>query len=129
MDYCPEIKVLLGDTIRRGDCCMDLGANIGLLTVVMAELAGPEGTVIAVEPNAASLENLERTVAGCGLRQVRAVLGGVRDADAGAWFARTADSANRSRCDRPAMGAWISFLTPGLVADHAGGRLPDFVKV
>jgi FkbM family methyltransferase len=42
---------LLRAIVKPGDVCMDLGANVGAYTLVMAFAAGPAGRVIAVEPN------------------------------------------------------------------------------
>jgi len=49
--YEPAITSLIKHIVRRGDVCLDIGANIGTLTLVMGFAAGPEGRVIAVEPN------------------------------------------------------------------------------
>ncbi|WP_082769709.1 FkbM family methyltransferase [Caulobacter sp. CCH9-E1] len=53
-----------GDVLRRlvrpGMSVADVGANIGLLTLVMARAAGPEGKVIAFEPEATPRANLEK---------------------------------------------------------------------
>lgn len=52
------------DVLRRlvlpGMSVADVGANIGLLTLVLARAAGPEGKVIAFEPEAAPRSNLEK---------------------------------------------------------------------
>jgi FkbM family methyltransferase len=34
-----------------GDCCIDVGANIGVHTIRLAKLVGPKGSVIALEPD------------------------------------------------------------------------------
>ncbi|MHB8694014.1 MAG: FkbM family methyltransferase [Solirubrobacteraceae bacterium] len=47
---------------ERGGVHVDAGANIGVMTSVLARCAGPEGLVIAVEPNPASLELLHANV-------------------------------------------------------------------
>jgi FkbM family methyltransferase len=47
----PEIVNLIKHTVRPGDVCLDIGANVGAHTLVMARLAGPSGRVIAVEPH------------------------------------------------------------------------------
>ena len=53
-----------GDVLRRlvqpGMVVADVGANIGLLTLIMAWAAGPGGKVIAFEPEATPRANLEK---------------------------------------------------------------------
>lgn len=53
-----------GDVLRRliqpGMVVADVGANIGLLTLIMAWAAGPAGKVIAFEPEAIPRANLEK---------------------------------------------------------------------
>ena len=53
-----------GDALRRliqpGMVAADVGANIGLLTLVMAWATGPGGQVIAFEPEAVPRSNLEK---------------------------------------------------------------------
>jgi len=53
-----------GDVLRRlvqpGMVVADVGANIGLLTLIMAWAAGPGGKVIAFEPEAIPRANLEK---------------------------------------------------------------------
>ena len=53
-----------GDVLRRlvqpGMVVADVGANIGLLTLLLAWAAGPSGKVIAFEPEAVPRSNLEK---------------------------------------------------------------------
>ena len=49
--------------VRRGDVVFDIGANVGLHTVLLSSLAGPEGRVFAFEPNRELYPALARTVA------------------------------------------------------------------
>jgi FkbM family methyltransferase len=74
-DYEPETFAFLRASCRAGDVALDIGAHIGLFTVVMARLVGPGGRVFSFEPTPTTREALERTVAlnGCGDRtEVRA---------------------------------------------------------
>lgn len=48
--------------LRQGDTVLDLGANVGQMTLEMAELVGPTGRVIAVEPAPGNLRLLRRHV-------------------------------------------------------------------
>ena len=42
---------LLGRLLREGDVYVDVGANIGLMTVYAAKTVGMKGKVLAIEPN------------------------------------------------------------------------------
>jgi FkbM family methyltransferase len=60
--YEPETFAFLRRSCHRGDVALDIGAHIGLFTVVMARLVGPEGKVFSFEPTPATREALKRTV-------------------------------------------------------------------
>jgi FkbM family methyltransferase len=49
--------------VRPGWTAIDVGANCGYFTLLMADLVGPHGHVIAVEPNPAMTPLLRRSVA------------------------------------------------------------------
>jgi len=130
-DYCPEIKAFLSDAIRNGDFCVDLGANIGLLTVVMARLVGATGAVVAVEPNAASLASLQQTVSRCHLRQIEPVLAGIgARRGRGDLFCPPGASSESFEVRQPDGHGQIDVLSYGdLVACYGADRQPDFIKV
>jgi FkbM family methyltransferase len=50
--------VYLRRKLRKGDIFLDVGANIGLWTLVAASAVGPEGAVLSFEPNPATYEHL-----------------------------------------------------------------------
>ena len=50
--------------VAPGDVALDIGANMGIHTVLLARLVGPRGRLFAFEPNSALLPTLRRTVAG-----------------------------------------------------------------
>jgi hypothetical protein len=75
--YCPELRALITDILRPGDLCFDLGANVGLLTAIMAQLVGSAGKVIAVEPNPAVTAQLSHTFSRCFPGRVSVVQAGV----------------------------------------------------
>lgn len=56
--------------LRAGDVFMDVGANLGLFTVLAADAVGPAGRVHAFEPNPERLRSLQRNVAINGLTNV-----------------------------------------------------------
>lgn len=55
---------------RRGDTIVEVGANIGTETVSFADIVGPEGRVVALEPDEENFRSLERMVELNGFRQV-----------------------------------------------------------
>jgi FkbM family methyltransferase len=75
---------VMSDLLMPGDGVLDVGANIGLMTVHAARLVGPAGMVIALEPALRPLEFLQTNVELNELRNVRIVRKG-----AGAAAART----------------------------------------
>jgi FkbM family methyltransferase len=48
--------------LGRGDIVVDAGANIGSFTINAASIVGPEGKVIAIEPEKANCDILRRTI-------------------------------------------------------------------
>src|SRR4051794_23344965 len=61
-DYEPGTFSFLRAHCGRGDTAMDLGAHLGLFTVVMARLVGPNGRVFSFEPTPQTRAVLEKTV-------------------------------------------------------------------
>lgn len=48
--------------LRRGDVAADVGANIGAYTMLAASMVGPEGSVVAFEPDPCNIERLRRQI-------------------------------------------------------------------
>jgi FkbM family methyltransferase len=48
--------------VKRGQTVLDVGANVGLFSVTMADLVGPQGRVHAFEPLQQNLALLERSI-------------------------------------------------------------------
>lgn len=48
--------------LQPGMTCVDVGANVGYYTLLMANVAGPEGHVVALEPNPRIAELLRQTL-------------------------------------------------------------------
>jgi FkbM family methyltransferase len=58
----PEVSRLLPRLVRPGATVLDIGANLGYYTCLLAALVGPRGRVIAFEPNAAIAARLWASV-------------------------------------------------------------------
>jgi FkbM family methyltransferase len=55
----PEVMHVMNKVLQEGDLAIDVGANIGVFTLLMAKLVGPEGKVLAFEPGPNNLPKLE----------------------------------------------------------------------
>jgi FkbM family methyltransferase len=62
-DFDPKITWVLERVLRPGDAVVDIGANAGIVTLCAAHLVGAEGSVHAVEPQAAVAGLLRRSAA------------------------------------------------------------------
>lgn len=69
----PEID-LFKQLIRQGDVVLDVGANIGALTVPLGHMVGPQGRVWAFEPQWSVAQVL---VANCAINQIPAKVSAV----------------------------------------------------
>ena len=58
--YEPALTDFVRATVRPGDVCVDVGANIGWFAIAMARQAGPDGTVFAIEAAPGNVECLRR---------------------------------------------------------------------
>ena len=54
--------VVMKRIIRGGDVVYDIGANFGIFSLLMSDLVGANGRVLAFEPNPEILKNLELTL-------------------------------------------------------------------
>jgi FkbM family methyltransferase len=77
----PELARILKLIVRPGDVCIDIGANVGAYTLVMAFAAGPEGKVIAVEPNPHVADEMRANLALNRLGNVRVVEAALTEED------------------------------------------------
>jgi FkbM family methyltransferase len=71
--YEDHIARLFSYLVEPGDRCVDVGANVGLHTVRLAKLAGPQGEVIAIEPDPEIAQRASENIALNGLANVRII--------------------------------------------------------
>jgi FkbM family methyltransferase len=50
-EYESELTAIVSGLVKPGDVCVDVGANFGWYTTLLAKIVGPAGKVIAVEPS------------------------------------------------------------------------------
>ena len=71
----PEGSVMRAvfDNVRPGDIVWDVGANVGLYTIMLGNAVGPGGTVLGFEPMPACHDRLLRNIAANTVPHVRAL--------------------------------------------------------
>jgi FkbM family methyltransferase len=107
----------LREVVKPGMTVFDIGANVGQMTLEMAELVGPTGRVIAVEPGPGNLALLQRHVEGNGFAQRVTILAAACCATHGG----EADLALLEASD-DAVGSGFQLDGLGLNAAEAGVR-------
>jgi len=61
-DYATARVSEIRQVVKEGDVVVDIGANIGYFTVLLADIVGPKGKVYAFEPDPRSFNILQRTI-------------------------------------------------------------------
>jgi FkbM family methyltransferase len=77
----PDLAAFMRRRLRPGDTFIDVGADIGYLSVLGSRLVGPHGVVVAIEPAPFAIAALQETVAMNDLTNIRLVAGAVSDRD------------------------------------------------
>lgn len=72
-NYETDVTAVFRHVLRPGSNVLDLGANIGYFTMLSAELVGPTGSVIAVEPNPTNARLIEASRRANGFSQVTVI--------------------------------------------------------
>jgi FkbM family methyltransferase len=73
----PAVQAALVERLRPGMVFYDLGANIGLFTLLGARLVGDTGKVFSFEPDPASLVRLRRNIRRNGFKNIVVVESGI----------------------------------------------------
>lgn len=60
--YEPSVRHVIDATLHPGDTALDIGANMGLWSLRMAERVGPAGRVLAFEPGLRTLPQLRTNI-------------------------------------------------------------------
>ena len=60
--YDPLLTRILESVVTYDSVCIDIGANVGALTLVMSKLTGPKGMVYAFEPGPSTFKRLQANI-------------------------------------------------------------------
>jgi FkbM family methyltransferase len=135
--YEPELQEAISDLVRPGSVEYDVGANIGYISLLLAQAAGENGSVYAFEALPANLERLRQNLALNGIgNRVKVIPGAVSNTSAPVRFligpsggmGKAEGSAGRQELVYPQ-----AIQVPGIVLDEfvyqAGNPAPQVVKM
>lgn len=61
-EYEEHVRKALRENVREGDTFVDIGTNVGVMSLLAGKIVGPKGRVIAIEPEPANLQMLYRGI-------------------------------------------------------------------
>jgi FkbM family methyltransferase len=77
----PNISRIMRSIVNTGDVCIDIGANIGLHTILLSKLVGDKGKVYAFEPVPYNIKKLNTNLSLSGCTNVNIVDKAVADSN------------------------------------------------
>jgi FkbM family methyltransferase len=84
-------------TLKPGQTVLDVGANVGLYSALSGKLVGPEGRVVAFEPDPESFHYLQQTIRENELENVHAVNAAASESDGSAHLFTSTSNRGDSR--------------------------------
>ena len=126
--YEEPVRQALRAHLRPGDVCLDVGANIGVMTFLASSIVAADGLVVAVEPNPENVQVLYRTMRMTGVSNVMVLP--MAASDSRRVFSLTGRSNTHLVAAREAIGGGGHFVQ-SVPLDDLFGDLPrlDFVKM
>jgi len=100
-----RVMELLKDFLRPGDVALDIGANVGLYSVLLARAVGPSGRVFACEPGRLNSQHLAENLELNGLKNVQVFRKALADRSGTAKLYASAVIGNSSLSDSAAGNA------------------------
>ena len=118
-----QTQSILAERLRPGDVFYDLGANIGLFSLLAARCVGDSGRVFSFEPDAVNAERLRRNAKRNSFSQITVIESGVWSCT-GAMDFSTADHASPDR----GVGSFLSGSGGSVSTRVRVIALDDFVR-
>jgi FkbM family methyltransferase len=135
--YEPQISQVMSSLLQAGSTVVDVGANWGYFTLMAAQLAGPSGRVLALEPDPRLFDLLQRNLSLNGSTQAEALPWAAGADRATRTLEGYADGAanrgvSRIRADGPGSGGTTFAVTTvplDVLLDERGVGTVDLIKI
>jgi len=128
--YEPKLVEFLDTRNASGWTCLDIGANVGAVTLLLAKLVGAEGKVFAIEPGPPNLRRLQKNL---DLnpelaRRVQVVPAGMGRSRSELWWAEEKGNPGNALLSQEGTHRIPVDTVDNFVREHDLDRL-DFVKI
>ncbi len=131
--YQRDVLRVMRRHVRAGMTAYDLGAHMGYFALVLAKLVGPDGRVLAFEPDPRNLHALRTNLVTNGITNVRVSAVAVADKSAQVSFATFPFSSVShiadSRTPQDAQRITVTALTLDSFVYEDGNPPPSFMKI
>lgn len=127
-----HILELLASTVRPGDVVYDIGSNFGFYTVLLAKAVGPNGVVIAVEPESQSYDHLQENLKLNALTNVRSFRLGLGDqsGEAKLFLGEVAGASSLGQSSETAHSyKWVQVVEGDHLVEEKSLPVPRVVKI
>lgn len=126
----PEVTETLRRFIAAGMTVVDVGANVGWYTLLSAQLVGPRGRVLSIEPEPRNFQSLVDSVTLNGFRNVEPIEAAVADFDGETALFLSRENPGGHSMVWPAVGhVNVRALTLDTILAQRGIPRADLVKI
>lgn len=125
---------LLNDFLRPGECFYDLGAHIGVFSMIAARIVQKQGTVLSFEPDPANAKVLAANAARNGFSCIRVIEAAAWSSNDTLQFVKSNPNSSGMEghiSEKPAQGKAVNIRAVALDDFVSAGdnRPPDFIKM
>ncbi|HEV2034894.1 MAG TPA: FkbM family methyltransferase [Candidatus Dormibacteraeota bacterium] len=131
--YQRDVLEVMRRHVKAGMTAYDVGAHMGYFALVLAKLVGPDGRVLAIEPDPRNLEALRTNLFANGITNVSVTPAAVADESAEVLFATFPFSSVShiadSRTPSDARRITVAAITLDSFVYEEGNPAPSFIKI
>ncbi|MBF0609659.1 MAG: FkbM family methyltransferase [Magnetococcales bacterium] len=129
--YEPDVISLIMRTITPGDVVIDVGANVGYFSCLLALLVGKSGKVVAFEPDSNNLSGLTRNLAANQLDNILIINKPASNKKGFMRFFNNEDSGGHALWDAAGKGNFVEMETTTLDEEFRKTNLapPKLIKI
>lgn len=120
---------LIRDRVREGMSVVDVGANVGVYTSLLSRIVGPDGCVIALEPDPDNWRSLQKASVANRWRNVNLHQTAAADRKGKMSFARSSFNSGNHALQAGRSASGMEVVDVARLDELVGERKIDFIKI